>query len=163
MKEKIQIVVLIVIFVIILISIKIFINYEGKVNIKTSNNMAIDEYQYVDNNSIVEEDNMENNVLEVTSKNFEAEVLKSNKIVLVDFYADWCGPCQILSPIVEEVAKVNNNVKVVRINVDESQELAIEYGVMSIPTLVIIKNGKEINRSVGVISQSQIEELIEEI
>ncbi len=150
MKQKIQIIILIIIFTIILVGIKIFIDYEGENKIE--NNIST-------NNQISEEENMEN-VLEVTSENFEEEVLKSTKTVLVDFYADWCGPCQVLSPIVEEIAKANNNVKVVRVNVDEAEDISIEYGVMSIPTLVVIKDGKEANRSVGVISQAQIQELI---
>ena len=74
----------------------------------------------------------------------------------MDFYADWCGPCKMLSPVVEEVAQENSNIKVVKINVDESQEIAVKYQVMSIPTLVVIKNGNEVTRSVGVISKSEI-------
>ena len=74
----------------------------------------------------------------------------------MDFYADWCGPCKMLSPVVEEVAQENSNIKVVKINVDESQEIAVKYQVMSIPTLVVIKNGNEVTRSVGVVSKSQI-------
>lgn len=78
-------------------------------------------------------------VLDVTSQNFEEEVLKSEKPVLVDFYADWCGPCKMLSPIVDEVANEKEDIKVCRINIDEEQDLAVEYGIMSIPTLVVIK------------------------
>ena len=74
----------------------------------------------------------------------------------MDFNADWCGPCKMLSPVVEEVAQENSNIKVVKINVDESQEIAVKYQVMSIPTLVVIKNGNEVTRSVGVVSKSQI-------
>ena len=85
-------------------------------------------------------------VLKVTSKNFEEEVLKSEKTVLIDFYADWCGPCKMLSPIIEAVANENEEIKVVKINVDNEQDLAIEYQVMSIPTIVVIKNGKETNK-----------------
>ena len=99
-------------------------------------------------------------VLEVTSKNFEQEVLKSEKTVLIDFYADWCGPCKMLSPIVEQVAQENKDIKVVKINIDQEQDIAIKYEIMSIPTLVVIKNGNETNRSVGLIGKSDILELV---
>ena len=94
------------------------------------------------------------------SQNFEEEVLKNEKLVLVDFYADWCGPCKMLSPIIDQIAEENTNIKVVKVNVDESQDLAMKYQVMSIPTLVIIKEGKEINRSVGLVDKSQIENMV---
>lgn len=100
-------------------------------------------------------------VIKVSNKNFETEVLQSEKKVLIDFYADWCGPCQMLSPIVEQVAEENENIKVVKLNVDENQELAIKYGIMSIPTLVVVKDGNEINRTIGLVSKSEVEELIE--
>lgn len=99
-------------------------------------------------------------VLKVTSENFEEEVLKSDKTVLIDFYADWCGPCKMLSPIIDAVANENEDIKVVKVNVDDAQNLAIQYQVMSIPTIVIIKEGKEINRSVGLISKSEVEEMV---
>ena len=98
--------------------------------------------------------------IKVNSENFESEVLRSKKIVLIDFYADWCGPCQMLSPIVDQVASEYENLKVVKINVDEAQDLAINYGVISIPTLVVIKDGQETNRTVGLISKNAIEELV---
>lgn len=101
------------------------------------------------------------NVLKVTSENFEEEVLKSDKPVLVDFYADWCGPCKMLSPIVDEVAKEISEVKVVKVNVDEAQNIAMQYQVMSIPTLVVIKEGKEVKRSVGLIDKSEIKNLMQ--
>ena len=99
-------------------------------------------------------------ILRVTSQNFEEEVLKSDKTVLVDFYADWCGPCKMLSPIVDEVAQENEDIKVVKVNVDDSQDLAMKYQVMSIPTLVVIKEGNEINRSVGLIDKNQVVNMI---
>ena len=99
-------------------------------------------------------------ILRVTSQNFEEEVLKSDKTVLVDFYADWCGPCKMLSPIVDEVAKEMSEIKVVKVNVDEAQDLAMNYQVMYIPTLVVIKNGKEAKRSVGLIDKSEIKNLV---
>ena len=99
-------------------------------------------------------------ILKVNSQNFEEEVLKSEKTVLVDFYADWCGPCKMLSPIIDEIAEENSEIKVVKVNVDDAQDLAMKYQVMSIPTLVVIKNGEEVNRSVGLIDKSQVENLI---
>ena len=99
-------------------------------------------------------------VLKINSQDFEKEVLQSEKPVLVDFFADWCGPCKMLSPIVDEVASENSDIKVVKVNIDESQDLAMKYQVMSIPTLVVIKEGKEINRSVGLIDKSEVISLI---
>ena len=99
-------------------------------------------------------------ILKVNSQNFEEEVLKSEKPVLVDFYADWCGPCKMLSPIVDQVAEENEDIKVVKVNVDDAQDLAMKYQVMSIPTLIVIKEGKEINRSVGLIDKNQVVNMI---
>ena len=99
-------------------------------------------------------------IIKVNSQNFEEEVIKSEKPVLIDFYADWCGPCKMLSPIIDEIAEENSEIKVVKVNVDDSQDLAMKYQVMSIPTLVVIKNGEEVNRSVGLIDKSQVLNLI---
>ncbi|MBQ8379932.1 MAG: thioredoxin [Clostridia bacterium] len=99
-------------------------------------------------------------VVEINNENFEQEVLKSNKIVLIDFYAEWCGPCQMLSPIVEQVAQENDNIKVVKVNVDENQSLAVEFGIKAIPTLIVIKEGKEANRAVGMLSKAELLELV---
>lgn len=99
-------------------------------------------------------------ILKIDSENFEEEVIKSEKTVLIDFFADWCGPCKMLSPIIEQFAKENIEIKVVKINVDDSPDLAVKYGVMSIPTLVVIKNGEEVNRSVGLIDKSEILDLV---
>ena len=99
-------------------------------------------------------------VLKITADNFKKEVLEESKTVLIDFYADWCGPCKMLAPVLEEIAKEKNNTKFVKINVDDAQELAMEYNIMSIPTLVVIKNGKEINRIVGLASKSELMQII---
>lgn len=99
-------------------------------------------------------------VVKVTSNNFEEEVIKCEKTVLVDFYAEWCGPCKMLSPIIDEIAKENPDIKVVKVNVDEAQDLAMRYQVMSIPTLVIIKNGQQINKSVGLRDKEEIINMI---
>ena len=90
-------------------------------------------------------------VIDVKTADFEAEVLKSDKTVLVDFWAVWCGPCRMLSPVVDQVAEENPDIKVCKVNVDEEQQLAIKYGVMSIPTLLVFKGGELVNQSVGVI------------
>lgn len=99
-------------------------------------------------------------VQEIVSSEFENEVLNSDKKVLVDFYATWCGPCKIISPIIEEVAKENPEVKFVKVDIDANQELAEKYEVVYIPTLVVIENGKEITKSVGAISKEEILNLI---
>ena len=101
-------------------------------------------------------------IIKLTKDNFEQEVLKSEKPVLVDFYADWCGPCQMLSPIVDEVAEERDDIKVGKINVDEQMELAQKYGVMTIPTLLVIKNGEIANKHIGALSKSGVIELLSE-
>lgn len=98
--------------------------------------------------------------LKINSENFEKEVLNSEKPVLVDFFADWCGPCKMMAPIVEELAtELDGKVKVGKLNVDENSDIAIEYNVMSIPTLIVFKNGKEEKRLVGVRNKEELLEL----
>lgn len=94
--------------------------------------------------------------ISVNKDNFNQEVLNSDKPVLMDFWAPWCGPCRMVVPLVEEIAKERSDIKVVKINVDEEQELAMQFGVMSIPTLVVMKNGKIVNQVTGARPKAQI-------
>ncbi len=98
----------------------------------------------------------------VSDKTFAQEVLQSPQPVLVDFYADWCGPCRAIAPIVEEIAhELNTKLKVVKLDVDQNPETAMQYGVQSIPTLLIFKNGKEVERLIGYMSKSKLLSKIE--
>lgn len=99
-------------------------------------------------------------VIKINKENFASEVLNSNKPVLLDFYADWCGPCRMVGPIVSEIANERSDVKVGKINVDEQPELAAQFLVMSIPMLAVIKNGKLENQVVGYRSKEQIEAML---
>ena len=100
-------------------------------------------------------------VLTINNQNFEEEVVRSDKPVLLDFWASWCGPCKMLSPIVDEVAEeIGDTAKVGKINVDEESDLASRFQIMSIPTLVVIKDGKEVKRSVGVISKNEVKNFV---
>mgnify|MGYP001125518187 CR=1 FL=1 len=100
-------------------------------------------------------------VLKITSENFEQEVLKSEKPVVLDFWATWCGPCQMQGPIFDEAAeKLSDKAVFGKVNVDEQQALAQQYGVMSIPTLVLVKNGQVAKKEVGVHSADQIQQMI---
>lgn len=96
----------------------------------------------------------------ITKENFDSEVLKAEGTVLVDFWATWCGPCRMLSPIVDEVASEHPDVKVGKINVDEQPELAQQFGIMSIPTLLVFKNGEKVQESVGLIPKEKVEALL---
>ena len=100
-------------------------------------------------------------VIKLNNENFNSEVKESNKVVLVDFYADWCGPCKMMSPIIDSIAsEADDRLKVCKLNVDEAQDIAMEYNVMSIPTLIIFKNGNVANTIVGLRDKSEIMENI---
>jgi thioredoxin 1 len=100
-------------------------------------------------------------VTTITRDNFETEVVKSDKTVLVDFWASWCGPCRMLSPVIDEIAEERSDVKVGKVNVDEQPELAEHFGVMNIPTVAVFKNGKLTQTSVGVRPKEAIEALLD--
>lgn len=95
-------------------------------------------------------------VLTITKDNFESEVLKSEKPVLIDFWAAWCGPCKMVSPVIDEIAEERDDILVGKINIDEQMELAQKYGVMSIPTMIVFKNGEVANKNVGAIPKENI-------
>lgn len=95
-------------------------------------------------------------VININKNNFQEEVMNANRPVLVDFWAAWCGPCQMLGPVIEEIAAERNDIKVAKVNVDEQPELASQFQVMSIPTLVVIKDGQIVNKSVGAKPKDQI-------
>ena len=95
---------------------------------------------------------------EITTANFETEVLKSEKPVLIDFWATWCGPCKMLAPTVSEIAdEYEGKVKVCKLDVDQAMDIAMSYGVASIPTLILFKDGESVKKSVGVVSKTEIE------
>ncbi len=137
MKQKISILIIIIIFVLGLVFLNIYIN-----------------------NSVNEQEVV--SIPKVTSTNFDSEVLQSDKIVLVDFYADWCEPCKVFSPILEDVADDYDYVKVVKVNVDEEVELAQKYGIISLPTLLVVKNGKVVDRSTGALEKIYVLDMIRE-
>ena len=153
MKNKVIILIVSTVFIGILVLASVTVN-------KLSKNMFLD--------TGVSGENMENNneeeekmsILEVTNENFEEEVLNSEKTVSVDFYAEWCGPCLMMAPVVEKIASENADIKVRKINIDNEEELAIKYRVVSIPTFLVIKNGEEVNRIVGAVDKAELEEAI---
>lgn len=99
-------------------------------------------------------------VIHITKENFKEEVLESTKPVLLDFWAAWCGPCRMVSPIIDEIAEEHPEIKVGKINVDEEQELAAQFQVMSIPSLFVLKNGQIVNQALGARPKQQILDLI---
>jgi len=162
MKNKIILILVIAVFIDIIVFAYNFLQNENNKRFVQEINDTIEQDKTTSEQNINIDNKKEEKemVIQIGNENFENEVLNSDKTVLIDFYADWCGPCKMLSSIVEEFASENDNVKVVKIDTDVEQELAIQYGVMYLPTLIVIKDGKEVNRSVGLVSKSQIEELV---
>ena len=99
-------------------------------------------------------------VIQLTKENFQEKVLDNANVTLVDFYADWCGPCKMMSPVVDEVAEEEVDVKVCQINIDENMDIAQKYRVMSIPTFIAFKNGEEAGRQIGAVPKSALLELV---
>ena len=141
MKNKILIVISMILFIVGMIILSLYLNNMDKIEISEDEQSSVE-------------------IMKVTSTNFEEEVLNSEKTVVIDFYAEWCGPCKAYSPIVESVAEENEDIKVVKIDIDSAQDIAMNYRVMSIPTTVIIKNGQEVDRAVGMISKSELLEMV---
>ena len=141
MKNKILMVISMILFIAGMIILSLYLNNMDKIEISEDEQSSVE-------------------IMKVTSTNFEEEVLNSEKTVVIDFYAEWCGPCKAYSPIVESVAEENEDIKVVKIDIDSAQDIAMNYRVMSIPTTVIIKNGQEVDRAVGMISKSELLEMV---
>ena len=99
-------------------------------------------------------------ITEITAANFQDEVANSKGTILIDFWATWCGPCRMLSPIIDDVAAAHPELKVGKVNIDEQPDLANQFNVMSIPTLIVFKDGQKVNESVGLIAKEKVEELI---
>jgi len=100
-------------------------------------------------------------LVHITKDNFNKEVMETEKVVLLDFWATWCGPCQMIAPILNEVAEECPDITVGKIDVDEEQELAMSFGITSIPTLIVIKNGKAVDKAIGMRAKNQILEMID--
>lgn len=99
-------------------------------------------------------------VIQLNKQNFEQEVLNSRDVVLVDFFATWCGPCKMMAPVLDEIAEEYPQYKICKVNVDEEQELAEQYNVMSIPTFIVFKNGNVVNQTLGAKPKNQIIEML---
>ena len=99
-------------------------------------------------------------VVKLITENFDQEVLQAGQTVLVDFYADWCGPCKMMGPVVEEIANEETGVKVCKLNIDEEMAVAQKYGVMSIPTFIAFKNGEIAGKQIGAVPKSKLQDMI---
>ena len=101
-------------------------------------------------------------LIDLDEKKFKKIVIDNKEEIIVDFYADWCGPCKMMAPIIESIAEDDNSFKVARINTDEAEDLSREYGIMSIPCIIHFKDGKEVNRSVGLVSKDDLLKIVGE-
>lgn len=146
MKEKIKVIIGIIIFILVLVGITVFFNKK--------NNLQ----KYSNNNELI---GSAKDIIEANDNNFETEVINSNKKVLVDFYATWCMPCKSLKPTIEQIANENKDLKVVEIDVDKCESLVLKYNIQAMPTLVVIENGEEVNRIVGAVPKEDILKLCE--
>ena len=153
MKEKVEVIVLFLILILCIIGISYFLNKETEKRFGSSNTVINQDEEVVT-------DNVESKVIAVTNETFENEVLDSNQKVVIDFYADWCGPCKVFSPIFEKVSQELGDVKFVRVNVDEEPELANKYMAYSIPYIVVIENGEEVNSHTGLVDEEALKQLI---
>jgi len=104
---------------------------------------------------------MAGNLPEVTDSNFQAEVLESEKPVLVDFWAPWCGPCRVVAPVLEEIAAERDDLRIVKLNVDENQQTAANFDVLSIPTMILFKNGEAVKKVIGAYPKRKLEAELE--
>ena len=100
---------------------------------------------------------MAGSISEVTDTNFQAEVLENDSPVLVDFWAPWCGPCRLVAPVMEEIANERDDLRVVKVNTDDNQQTAVQYQIISIPTMILFKNGQEVHRVIGVRRRKELE------
>lgn len=157
MKEKQSFIILIVILIVIIGTAIILYERFSQNGNEVKSNVIIE--ANVESNISENNENAKSDVLDIELSNFETEVIKREKKVLIDFYADWCGPCQKLSPIVDKFAEEHSEIKVVRIDIDAQEDLADRYNIRSIPTLVVIENGEEINRVIGLVSEEKIIEI----
>lgn len=153
MKEKVEVIVLFLILILCIIGISYFLNKETEKRFGSSNTVINQDEEVVT-------DNVESKVIAVTNETFENEVLDSNRKVVIDFYADWCGPCKVFSPIFEKVSQELEDVKFVRVNVDEEPELANKYMAYSIPYIVVIENGEVVNSHTGLVDEEALKQLI---
>lgn len=161
MNNKIKTLIFILIFITVVVGAKEILEMQGD---SKSQNIIIDEN--VSNEQKEESGDIKTEstgrIISVNDETFEEEVLKAEKTVLVDFYATWCTPCKILAPIVEEFAKENENIKVVKVDIDEAEVTATKYGIISIPALLVIEDGEVKNSTVGIVSKEYIEKMIKQ-
>lgn len=174
MKEKFGLIIFIIIFIVVVLLAKNLSSskVETEINNEVEENTVLEDENitttvissYDQNNAgafyLDEIEQATGEVLEVTDASFETEVLESDKKVLVEFYADWCEPCKTLAPILEEIAAENLDLKVVKVDIDINENTATKYRATSIPLLVVIENGKEIDRAVGALPKKEILELV---